>query len=111
MKTNMAVNKKVQGPKYGPRTYKRYENYDAIEVPFTSAIPSDYRGVMGVPISYLDKFCPEQFELVGATESEGRGFSGGLWDADSGVLQALVDGEKVFKQLFIKKRFPKKAAK
>ena len=107
MKDNLAVNKKVQGP----RAYKRYDNYNAIEVPASNAIPSDYRGVMGVPISYLDKFCPEQFELVGATESEGRGFSNGLWDADSGVLQALIDGEKVFKRLFIKKRFPKKTAK
>ena len=42
-----------------------YDNYDAIEVPFTDAIPSDYDGVMGVPISFLDKYCPEQFEIVG----------------------------------------------
>ena len=40
-------------------------NYDGIEVPFTDAIPSDYDGVMGVPISFLDKYCPEQFEIVG----------------------------------------------
>ena len=46
--------------------YKKYDNYDAIEVPFTDAIPSDYDGVMGVPISFLDKYCPEQFEIVGS---------------------------------------------
>jgi hypothetical protein len=44
--------------------YQKYDNYDAIEVPFTDAIPSDYEGVMGVPISFLDKYCPEQFEII-----------------------------------------------
>jgi hypothetical protein len=44
--------------------YQRYDNYDAIEVPFTDAIPSDYRGVMGVPISFLSKYNPDQFEIV-----------------------------------------------
>ena len=45
--------------------YLHYVNYDAIEVPFTDAIPSDYDGAMGVPISFLDKYCPEQFEIIG----------------------------------------------
>ena len=53
----------------GKKAYDRYDNYDAIEVPFTDAIPSDYDGVMGVPISFLDKFCPEQFEIVGITKT------------------------------------------
>ena len=47
------------------KEYQKYDNYDAIEVPFTDAIPSDYDGVMGVPISFLDKYCPEQFEIKG----------------------------------------------
>ena len=50
--------------------YRRYDNYDAIEVPFTDAIPSDYDGMMGVPISFLDKYCPEQFEILGMCENE-----------------------------------------
>ena len=50
--------------------YQKYDNYDAIEVPFTDAIPSDYDGIMGVPISFLDKHCPEQFEIVGMCENE-----------------------------------------
>ena len=50
--------------------YQKYDNYDAIEVPFTDAIPSDYDGVMGVPISFLDKYCPEQFEILGMCENE-----------------------------------------
>ena len=45
--------------------YRPYINFDGIEVPYVDAIPSDYDGVMGVPISFLDKFCPEQFEIVG----------------------------------------------
>ena len=52
----------------GKVAYDHYDNYDAIEVPFTDAIPSDYDGVMGVPISFLDKYCPEQFEILGITD-------------------------------------------
>jgi hypothetical protein len=49
--------------------YLRYDNFDAIEVPYTDAIPSDFTGVMGVPISYLDKYNPDQFEIVGLTKT------------------------------------------
>ena len=54
----------------GREDYIHYENYDAIEVPYVDAIPSDYEGVMGVPRSFLDKYCPEQFEIVGCAEGE-----------------------------------------
>ena len=66
MKDNVRYNKKIRGKE----SYDRYDNYDAIEVPFTEAIPSDYEGVMGVPISFLDKYSPEQFEIVGMCENE-----------------------------------------
>ena len=46
--------------------YVHYDNYDAIEVPYTDAIPSDYDGAMGVPITFLDKYCPDQFEILGS---------------------------------------------
>ncbi len=46
--------------------YAHYDNYDAIEVPYTDAIPSDYDGAMGVPITFLDKYCPDQFEILGS---------------------------------------------
>ena len=46
------------------RKYESYDNYDAIDVPYTDAIPSDFEGVMGVPITFLDKYCPDQFEIV-----------------------------------------------
>ena len=45
--------------------YVRYENYDAIEVPYVDAIPDDYNGCIGVPQTFLDKYCPEQFEIIG----------------------------------------------
>ena len=48
--------------------YQKYDNYDAIEVPYTESIPSDYDGVMGVPISFLSKYNPDQFELLGITQ-------------------------------------------
>ena len=54
----------------GKTAYDRYDNYDAIEVPYTDAIPSDYEGLMGVPISFLDKFCPDQFEIITMGEGE-----------------------------------------
>ena len=61
-------------------------------------------GVMGVPITFIDKYNPEQFELIGATESEGKGFSAGLWSESSGVAQAIVAGRRKYKRLFIKFR-------
>lgn len=54
----------------GRKEYIHYANYDAIEVPYTDAIPDDYPGVMGVPSSFLDKYCPEQFEIIGIAEGD-----------------------------------------
>ncbi len=54
----------------GKTEYEKYDNYDAIEVPYTDSIPNDYDGIMGVPISFLDKYCPEQFEILGMCENE-----------------------------------------
>jgi hypothetical protein len=86
----------------GKKKYEKYDNYDAIEIPFTDAIPIDFKGVMGVPISFLDKYNPAQFEILGATESEGRGFSNGLWNSKSGVSQPLISGIRAYKRIFIK---------
>ncbi|MCF7809971.1 adenine-specific methyltransferase EcoRI family protein [bacterium] len=63
MADNRKFNKQIQKHK---NSYQQYDNYDAIEVPFTNAIPSDFDGVMGVPISFLDKYNPDQFEIVGS---------------------------------------------
>ncbi|MGH2611463.1 MAG: adenine-specific methyltransferase EcoRI family protein, partial [Rhabdochlamydiaceae bacterium] len=66
MADNLKFNKKMAGK----TAYDHYDNYDAIEVPFTNAIPRDFGGVMGVPISFLDKYDPEQFEILGMCENE-----------------------------------------
>jgi hypothetical protein len=101
MEDNKKFNKKIQK---SATAYKKYDNYDAIEVPFTDAIPINYNGVMGVPISFLDKYCPEQFEILGATESEGKGFSNGLWDNESAISQPMVNQSRIYKRLFIRHR-------
>jgi len=66
MEDNRRFNKKLKGKD----SYVRYDNYDAIEVAYTVSIPSDYDGVMGVPISFLDKYSPEQFNIMGMCENE-----------------------------------------
>lgn len=79
---------------YSKEEYPQYDNYLAIEVGKVEDIPYDYDGVMGVPITFLDKYNPDQFEIIGATESEGKGVSNGLWKQESGVAQPLVGGVK-----------------
>jgi|SRR5579871_152138 len=106
----------------GKAAYDRYDNYDAIEVPYTDAIPSDYDGVMGVPISFLDKYNPDQFEIVGTTESNDpdnacrtrvytsvecrdayrtRFDKPGVYDLNA---SGVVDGVKVYKRILIRRR-------
>lgn len=84
--------------------YETYDNYDAIEVPYIDAIPSDFDGIMGVPITFIDKYCPEQFEIIGASESEGKGFSNGIWNSSSNISQPLVHGIRKYKRLLIRKK-------
>ena len=87
----------------GLKEYLHYDNYDAIEVPYTDAIPRDYEGVMGVPISFLDKYCPEQFEILGITENnpcltplQKAGFE--KYD------RPYINGERKYPRLLIRKR-------
>lgn len=89
---NLRFNKKLKGM----NSYKVYDNYDAIDVPYTDAIPSDFDGVMGVPISFLDKYSPEQFEILGCN----RGI-----DQDPAKIygrSSYVEGKETFKRIFIK---------
>lgn len=63
--------------RYTPRlkdgiTYRKYDNYDAIEIGSYKTIPAEYNGVMGVPITFLDKYNPNQFEIIGTLESSAR---------------------------------------
>lgn len=167
-------------PNYTNPDYPKYDNYDAINVDKVSDIPVDYDGVMGVPITFLDKYTPKQFdiikfrkgddnrdleytknggnlereslqsknsavlpntrsssseltgtqkeiqcrekecasmernnmseylsngfEIIGATESEGKGFSNGLWISETKITQPQIKGQKIYKRLFIKRR-------
>lgn len=63
---NVNTNERVEFVKtYTPEEYPKYDNYDAINVKRVNLIPSDYYGVMGVPLTFMDKYCPEQFEIIG----------------------------------------------
>lgn len=90
--------------RYNPKEYPEYDNYSAINIDKVSDIPEDYYEEMGVPITFIDKYNPNQFEIIGATESEGKGFSMGLWKEESKVAQPLVNGERKYKRIFIKRR-------
>lgn len=77
--------------------YPKYDNYDAIEVSKVVNIPKDYYGLMGVPVTFLNKYCPEQFELIGhdhdLTGDSGAGISDG---------QFICKGKNVYKRILIK---------
>lgn len=92
MEDNLKFNKKMQGKK----SYDKYDNYDAIEVSFIDAIPKDFMGLMGVPINFLDKYNPDQFEIVGANRGVNQ-------DTD-GVFgrSTYINKKETFKRIFIK---------
>lgn len=94
--------------------YQKYDNYDAIEVPFTDAIPSDCDKIMGVPITFMDKYCPEQFEII--WQASGNAYA----NAPEGIMEmlkfdptikyggglgaAVVDGKAVYSRILIKRK-------
>ena len=100
---NERFNKKVLN---NPRAYKKYDNYDAIEVPSVSAIPSDYKGIMGVPISFLTKYCPEQFEILG-TQRWAKSpellnvYTGNCVPAEKDK-KTTINGKETYDRIFIK---------
>ena len=118
MDENLKFSKNLKGK----TAYDRYDNYDAIEVGTYREIPSDYNGVMGVPITFLDKYNPDQFEIVGTTESNApanawrtRVYTSqecrdaymalfgkpGVYDLNA---SGVVNGVKVFKRILIRHR-------
>lgn len=98
------------------RGYIQYDNYEAIDVPYIDAIPSDYDGVMGVPKTFADKYCPEQFEIVGCAEGDSgkelglKPFNRELKKLNKslrdGQLYYMLDGkpEKPFARILIRKK-------
>jgi hypothetical protein len=87
--------------------YSKYDNYDAIEVPYTDAIPSDYEGVMGVPISFLSKHSPEQFEILGSQRYAKSALLAGLYRGRKTLetdQATLVNGKETYDRIFIRHR-------
>ena len=100
MEDNLKFNKGIINDS---NSYQQYDNYKAIEVPKTNGIPSDYTGVMGVPISFLDKFNPEQFEILGTSDC-------GYIDDEFKIPhyknhhKPFLNGNGVYKRIFIRRK-------
>ena len=88
--------------KYNPKDYPKYDNYDAINVNKTKDIPMDYDGVMGVPITFLDKYCPTQFEIVGLTSSSRECTYGQL--IGNATTRAMIGGKKIYARILIRRK-------
>lgn len=105
--TNLDHNKRheklILTEKYDQAKYPKYDNYDAINVDKVTDIPKDYDDVMGVPITFLDKYNPEQFEIVGTTEN-------GLCDKALWIHpeekhnEPFIDGKKKYTRILIKRK-------
>ena len=89
--TNLEVSKRHENltlyKKYNPDEYPKYDNYDAIEVSKVAEIPYDYEGAMGVPITFIDKYNPEQFEIIAL------GIVGSIEFTSNKKMEILKDGE------------------
>uniref|UniRef100_UPI0004705101 adenine-specific methyltransferase EcoRI family protein n=1 Tax=Thioalkalivibrio sp. HK1 TaxID=1469245 RepID=UPI0004705101 len=92
--------------RYTPDEYPTYDNYNAIEVSKTKNIPMDYNGVMGVPITFLDKYNPEQFEIIGSDYDVKENLLPELVNPKwKGKLdRAYLNGKRIYARLLIKKR-------
>lgn len=108
--TNLDITKRHEDiilyKKYTPEEYPKYDNYDAINVNKTAEIPYDYKGVIGVPITFMDKYNPEQFEIIGTSDRGGDNvpevvaIRKTLKPEDS----PKIGGQKIYKRIFIKRK-------
>ena len=101
--TNIEHNKRHKSlelyKKYSAEEYHKYGNYDAIECSKVADIPMDYDGVIGVPITFLDKYCPEQFEILGMMSgAKGEGFTNG----NDGRTKFYVNNKEVYSRILIR---------
>lgn len=97
--TNLEIKKRNEDidlyKHYTPEEYPKYDNYDAINVNKTADIPMDYDGVMGVPITFLDKYNPDQFEILGLANSA-------RWiDYE---CYTIIGGKRLYNRIFIKRK-------
>ncbi len=103
--TNLDMNKRheemVLYKQYNAEEYQKYDNYDAIEVSKTVTIPIDYDGVMGVPIKFMNKYNPNQFEIVGCSYSYGEPKG---YHIEGRSFNVSIDGKQIDKRLFIKRK-------
>ena len=92
------------GKKYirvkGPDEYVKFDNYDAINVDSTAAIPADYKGIMGVPITFLDKYNPDQFEIIGLIAGNIKGLAG--IPSKTGKDGPYINGKLKYGRILIK---------
>lgn len=105
--TNLEVTKRheemILYKKYDPLEYPKYDNYDAIEVSSSKEIPYDYNGVMGVPITFMPKYNPDQFEIIGCSDN-------GAVDDEYKLPhfkkhnEPYINGKKVYKRIFIRRK-------
>lgn len=109
--TNLDIDKRhedlILHKKYSPEEYPSYDNYDAINVDKTKDIPFDYAGPMGVPITYLDKYNPEQFEILGLSASAGYSQEiVGIPFLGNKDARPLINGKNTYARIFIKNKKP-----
>jgi len=110
--TNLDHNKRheelILYKRYTPEAYPHYDNYDAIEVGQTKHIPMDWPGVMGVPITFLDKYNPDQFEIVGSDYNVKEGLLPNMVnpDWDGKLDRGYLNGKRLYSRLFIRNRRP-----
>jgi len=90
--------------KYNRKEYSKYDNYDAINVDKVKDIPMDYDGVMGVPITFMDKYNPEQFEIVGLIAGNIKGMAG--IKSSSGKDGPYINGKLKYGRILIRNRKP-----
>jgi len=96
-KTSKRLEELTLYKRYTPKEFPKYDNFDAIEVSKVVEIPMDYDGVMGVPVTFLDKYNPEQFEILGSNR--------GIDQDPDGVYGrgSFLNGKETFKRLFIRR--------
>lgn len=106
--TNLEIQKRNESlilyKTYNPVEYPKYENYDAINVDKTSDIPCDYDGIMGVPITFMDKYNPEQFEIIWTTDRGGDGMLEDIKLPHTRYDAPVVNGKGLYKRILIRRR-------
>lgn len=110
--TNLDIKKRHEDliliKKYKPEAYPRYDNYEAINVDKVAEIPYDYEGVMGVPITFMDKYNPDQFEIIGSDFQVRNGLLDEIiregWNGK--LDRGYVNGERKYGRILIKNKHP-----